>query len=88
MELTDVCNFQCIYCGSNITHIGSAKRIKSLADEISELNCVGFSGGEPTLPACFSTLVEGVKYIKRKGSYTEVLPTVAKYTMCRSAQNF
>lgn len=80
VEVTNVCNFQCIYCGSNTANIAEKKdikvlpfeKIKSLVDEISNPQWVGFSGGEPTLPLCFPTVLKGIEYTKKKGGCTEL----------------
>ncbi|MGQ9595919.1 MAG: radical SAM protein [Thermoproteota archaeon] len=80
VEVINVCNFQCIYCGSSIVNIANARNlkllpfetIKKMIDEMGHPSWVGFSGGEPTLPPCLPDVLEGIEYAKGRGSCTEL----------------
>lgn len=80
VEVTNVCNFQCVYCGSDIANVADARdlkilpfeTIKNMVDEIGHPAWVGFSGGEPTLSFCLPNLLKSIEYVKEKGSCTEL----------------
>lgn len=80
VEVTNVCNFKCVYCGSNMVNVAEARDLKTLPfetikkviDEIGHPIWVGFSGGEPTLPFCLPDLLKSIEYAKEKGSCTEL----------------
>lgn len=80
VELTNVCNFKCVYCGSDVGNAADAKDLKILpfetvkrvVDEMKHPVWVGFSGGEPTLPFCLPNLLKSIEYAKEKGGCTEL----------------